>query len=129
MGDIFENLISPLVEAADRIDDTLVRPFSKPLGVPDDQVRIIVCWLLMIPIGWFFHFFIRGRHLRHYVNVLFGTLGMTYFFGREIWQVCAMTGVTWLLMAYTPRHKSQNYATFFVFGFLSMSQLAVVVYR
>ena len=83
----------------------------------------------MFPIGWFFHFCIRGKQLRHFVNILFGTLGMAYFFGREIWHVFAMTGITWLLLACTPRNKSQKYVSLFVFGFLSTSQIAVVIYH
>ena len=83
----------------------------------------------MFPMGWFMHFCVRGRNSRHFVNVLFGTVGITYFFGWEVWQVYAMTFTTWMLMRFLPRDKSQIYVTFFVFGFLSASQILIVIYR
>ena len=106
MASIALDLLAPLQKCSDSFDDLLIRPISNELGLAEDQIRIIVCWLLMFPMGWFMHFCVRGRNFRHFVNVLFGTVGITYFFGWEVWQVYAMTFTTWMLMRFLPRDKS-----------------------
>ena len=89
--------------AANFIDDRSVRPLAATLGLPDDQLRLFLVWLIQFPIGWFFHFLVRGKTLRHGLNIVMGFCGMTYFFGTQTIHVVLMSSISWLLMAFLPR--------------------------
>jgi len=98
-------------------------------GFPEDQVRLIVIWFSMFPVGWFLHFCVRGSILRHAVNTIIGVLGMTYFFGQSIIHVFFMSIVSYLIMAFAPRDGQQKYVCAFVFIYLSFSHLNAVLYH
>ena len=80
-----------------------VRPLARNFNFPEDQIRLLMIWLSMLPVGWFLHFCVRGTKLRHAVNITVGLLGMTYFFGVAIWHVFVMSGISYTIMALAPR--------------------------
>ena len=96
-------LIDLLTNAGKMIDQNSVEPLSVMFNFPEDQVRLILVWFSMFPVGWFLHFCVRGTKLRHAVNLTIGTMGMTYFFGSEIGHVLFMATVSYLIMTFTPR--------------------------
>lgn len=120
--DVFQN-------ASNLIDDNSVRPLSVNLGFPEDQIRLLLIWFSMFPVGWFLHFCVRGAKLRHAVNLTVGFLGMLYFFGTEIVHVLAMSTITYLIMLLTPRDVQHRYVCAFVFMYLSFSHLNTVLYH
>ena len=92
-----------LSSAGKFVDDYGVEPVAIALNFPMDQIRLLLVWLSMLPIGWFLHFCVRGAKLRHAVNLTVGMLGMIYFFGFAVLHVFAMSGVSYLIMLLAPR--------------------------
>ena len=92
-----------MLAAANFVDDRSVRPLAAVIGLPEDQIRLFLVWLVSFPIGWFFHYFVRGKILRHGLNIVMGIGGMLYFFGVHTIHVVLMSGISWLLMAFLPR--------------------------
>ena len=91
--------------AADFIDEKSVRPIAIALSFPEDQIRLFLFWFAYFPLGWFFHYCVRGAKARHGLNVTLGILGMLYFFGITTLHVVIMSSVSWLIMRYMPRDK------------------------
>ena len=96
-------LVDLLTNAGKMIDQNSVEPLSVMFSFPEDQIRLLLVWLSMFPVGWFLHFCVRGTKLRHAVNLIIGMLGMTYFFGSAIGHVLFMSAVSYLIMAFAPR--------------------------
>ena len=92
-----------LASAGKFVDDYGVEPVAIALNFPMDQIRLLLVWLSMLPIGWFLHFCVRGAKLRHAVNLTVGMLGMIYFFGFAVVHVFTMSGVSYLIMLLAPR--------------------------
>ena len=64
-------LLSQLNTLADMVDELAVNPVCDLVGRPKDQVKIFLIFLLQYPNGWFIHYFLYGRVIRHlYVTVL-----------------------------------------------------------
>ena len=115
--------------AGQLVDDYSVRPLAIAFDFPEDQIRLLLVWLSMLPVGWFLHFCVRGAKLRHAVNLTVGMLGMTYFYGFAVLHVFAMSGVSYLIMLLAPRDSQQKYVTAFVFAHLSLSHVGTVIYH
>ena len=115
--------------AADFIDEKSVRPIAIALSFPEDQIRLFLFWFAYFPLGWFFHYCVRGEKARHGLNVTLGILGMFYFFGVTTLHVVIMSSVSWLIMRYMPRDKQQNYVCAFVFLYLSCSHINTLIFH
>lgn len=98
------DLIDLLTNAGKIIDQNSVEPLSAMFSFPEDQIRLLLVWLSMFPVGWFLHFCVRGAKLRHAVNLTIGMLGMTYFFGAAIGHVLFMSTASYLIMTFAPRN-------------------------
>lgn len=66
---------------------------------------------------------------RHVVNTVLGLLGMTYFYGYQMYHILLMSAIAWLIMAFTPRSQSYKLVCAFVFTHLSLSHLYQFWYR
>ena len=100
-------LIKLLEWAGQTVDEFAIFPAVKVLdSFPVDQVRLFVLWFALFPVGWFFHFCVRGATARHLTNLVLGFLGSMYFFGWSFLHIVLMSSVTWLLMAFAPRDQS-----------------------
>ena len=96
-----------LSQAGQAVDEVAVIPCVKLLGAfPIDQVRLFVLWFALLPIGWFFHFCVRGATARHVLNLTLGLLGSMYFFGWNFLHIVRMSTVSYLLMKFAPRDQS-----------------------
>jgi ABC-type thiamin/hydroxymethylpyrimidine transport system permease subunit len=126
---MLDQLIAPLTGAAAAFDSITVDPLVEIIGLPHDQLRLFVIWLLQFPIGYFLHFCVHGALARHLMNTLLGVIGMSYFYGWDIKHVLFMGLGSYLLMALAPRDKSQIYVSIYAFGYLSVSHIHAVLYH
>lgn len=81
----------------------VVDKIATTLSQPEDQVRLMVVFLLQYPLGWFMHFCLFGTKLRHWFNVVAGLTIQIYLFGWGVKHVFLMSGVTYLIMLMMPR--------------------------
>ena len=108
------------VSAGKTIDSVSVVPVAAAVDFPEDQIRLFLVWFIQFPIGWFLHFCVRGKYMRHAVNLTLGILGMLYFFGLQVIHVVLMSGVSWLMLAFLPRTISYKAVYAYTFIYLSV---------
>ena len=111
------------------VDSVSVTPVAAVLDLPEDQVRMLLVWIIQFFVGWFMHFCVRGTTLRHTFSFIMGFLGVTYFYGVQLIHVIMMSAVSWSMMAILPRDKQQNYITVFVFAYLSYNHITRLLYN
>lgn len=73
-------------------------------GLPVDQIRIFVSFLISYPIGWFMHFCVRGTVTRHLYATILGIALQSYIYGWEVLDCLVMTAVAYALMILLPRN-------------------------
>lgn len=74
-----------IYDELDKIVALMMDAFQKPDGTPFkliciDQMRLFLCMLLTIPLGWVMHF-VPGTFLRHTYSIGMGLLLQIYMFG------------------------------------------------
>jgi hypothetical protein len=47
-----------LINLKQQYDATMVHPVADAIGMPVDQIRMFVLFLMNYPIGWFIYFFV-----------------------------------------------------------------------
>ena len=73
------------------------------LGKPDDHIRIIVCMMLQVVIGFVLHLFIRGALSRYIFNIVVGVSLQIYMYRWEFLHIFAMGYLTYAIMMFAPR--------------------------
>ena len=121
--------MTQLSAAATAMDSISVDPLVALIGLPADQLRLFVIWILQFPVGYFLHFSIHGAFQRHCVNLLLGLLGMSYFYGADMMHVFFMGMGSYLIMAVLPRDKSYLFVCVYAFSYLSVSHIHAVLYH
>ena len=98
-----------------------VTPVSEQTGLPESQLRFVMVWFLNFPLCWCIFYWAQGATARHLANFLIGFTCTFYFYGYGGLHVCLISTVTYLLLKYAPRERSQVYIM--VFAFLHLSYL------
>jgi hypothetical protein len=54
--------------------DAQVHFLSSSIGKPDDQMRLLLCMLVGLPIGWIMNGLVKGTNTRHLYSIILGFL-------------------------------------------------------
>ena len=73
------------------------------LGKPDDHIRIIVCMMLQVVIGFVLHMFLRGSLERYLFNIVVGVSLQVYMYRWEVFHIFLMGYATYAIMMIAPR--------------------------
>ena len=111
------------LQLANQVDNIVCQPIMDLTGLPVEQIRIFVSFLISYPIGWFMHFFVRGRLLRHLYALILGVALQSYIYGWEVLDCVWMAGGAYALMLALPRQTQAKYVMFYVLGYLSYQYL------
>jgi len=74
--------VEHLKMVGDLVETTFVDPPAKLVGLPNDQVRIIVVFMFQYFLGWFIHYAVHGTMLRHLFVTVVGALIMIWLYGN-----------------------------------------------
>eukprot|EP01130_Rhizamoeba_saxonica_P001503 TRINITY_DN11356_c0_g1_i1.p1 TRINITY_DN11356_c0_g1~~TRINITY_DN11356_c0_g1_i1.p1 ORF type:complete len:478 (-),score=103.96 TRINITY_DN11356_c0_g1_i1:24-1457(-) len=97
----------------------MLEGISADIGVPVDQLKVLIWLLASYPLGYF-HRFIPGKFLRHAYILVFGLFCVLAVCG--IWALVHtlfVSTVAYLLMKYLPRKLVPKSLFFLMFGYLS----------
>jgi hypothetical protein len=83
-------------------------PVAEAVGQPLDQVRVILIFILLHPLGWVQHYLVHGTYIRHFFNIIVGFMLEIYVYQEAAIHVWILTGVAYLLMVVLPRKVQAN---------------------
>ena len=73
------------------------------VSTPPEQLRLIVCFVLMYPIGWFIHYAVHGRVQRHLFVTVVGIMWQLIMYREAIIEVAIMGYGAYFLMIFLPK--------------------------
>lgn len=98
----------------------VLEELSEGLGVPVDQVKLVICMVLAVLLGWIHWSMVRGEVLRHLFAVFAGLSLALFQYGLIGLIGFAVTSVgTYLLLLLLPRERVAFPVLFFCFSYLS----------
>ena len=71
---IIETAALDCLRLAEKLDENVVFPVSKLVGIQSDFIRLYVVFLIQYPLGWIMHYFIRDTLGRHIYSTMFGVM-------------------------------------------------------
>ena len=121
--------VALIAQTVEEFESVTIAPLSEKSGLPRDQVRFILHWFLNFPVCWCIHFWAKGATARHLVNIVIGITCTFYFYGYDSVHVFLMSLITYLLMKYAPRDRSQNYIMVYTLSHLSYLHLEALFFN
>ena len=82
-----------------------MNPIANSIGQQSAFIRLFLIFYACYPIGWFFHYFVHGRLVRHIFTITLGVLIQLYMFGLDILHVVLMAGVAYAMMVFMKRDE------------------------
>lgn len=100
--------------------DACVEPIATTLGIPLDQTKLVICFLVSLPLGWFQWAFLKCKMVRQLYSLVTGLSIGLFMFGFEgLSNFMFSSVVVYLMLRFLPRHKVALPVFVFSFGFLS----------
>jgi len=83
--------------------------------------------MLMIPLGWFIHYAVYGRIVRHVFVTVAGITIQLILYKSKIIEVMIMGFVSYFIMICLPRHKQAFPVTIFSLGMLFLQHIRTYI--
>lgn len=72
-------------------------------GKPDDHIRLLLCMIIQIPIGFFINMFLKDPLSRNMFNIVVGVVLQVYMYRWEVVHIFVLAYVTYAIMMIAPR--------------------------
>jgi hypothetical protein len=117
-----------LQTVSDTFDRTFVNDLAVLVHTPPEQLRLIIVFVLMYPIGWFIHYAVHGRVARHVFCTIVGIMWQLIMYRSAIIEICIMGYGAYFLMILLPKRIQAKYVTYFCLGMLSYQHIMTYWY-
>lgn len=102
------------------------QPLSELLGTPVDQIILVFCFIISVPLGWIQFYLIRGAMVRHIYSIACGlSLGLIQFGPKGLFHFAFTSLSVYIMLLVLPRKK----VAFPVLAFLTIYLSTMHIYR
>lgn len=115
--DVLYDVALPLIKA----ERQFVHQIQDATGFPEDQLKMVLCFLAAYPLGFLIKFFPNSPALKHLFNIALGLFFCVYTLGRWAWvHSFGSSMVVYLLMKLVSPKLSHKLVFVFAMGYITV---------
>ena len=112
----------------EQLDTEIVDQLLIP-GQNREATRLILIFLLQIPLGWTFHYFIKGTYFRHLFTTVIGLFLQYWMYREHMIHSFVLTFIAYGIILTLPRQSQAWPVMAWVLGYSSTIQIYRIVYH